>query len=554
MELEEFLLEENLITIEKLTKVHDTMESLGMTLSEAIIADGIMTEEELSHAIARELKIPYIDLSTYDVDVEACKLINEKIARKDSLLPISIEDNKLLVAMSDPLDILAIDDVRITTGMSICVAISSKLGIERAISHFYNSAEETEKAVYEFNQQSDVDEMRDAVESADIENAPVVRVVKSIILDAFKSKTSDIHIEPFERVVRVRYRVDGELKEVMTLPKSIHSGIITRIKIIGEMDISERKIPQDGRIGTVLDNREIDMRISIIPTVYGEKVVIRLLDKNSVVATKDSLGFTNHNLELLEKLIKVPEGMILLTGPTGSGKTTTLYAVLKELNSISRNIITLEDPVEYRLDGVNQVQVNNKVGMTFAGGLRSILRQDPDVVMLGEIRDEETAKIAIRAAITGHVVLSTLHTNDTASTISRLIDMNIEKYMVSSAVVGIIAQRLIKKICPKCKERYVPSLQEMVALKLEKPQYLYRGKGCHYCNSTGYSGRTAIHEILVLDRGIRVMINNERSIDEIKTEAQKGGMTTLSESARELVLQGITTTEQMQKITYNIDS
>ena len=382
-----------------------------------------------------------------------------------------------------------------------------------------------------------------------------VRLVNTIITQAVRSRASDIHIEPMERILRIRYRVDGELREVMTPAKATHSAIVTRIKIMGKMNISEKRLPQDGRVETIIEGLPIDMRISILPTVYGEKIVIRLLDRNSLVVKKEELGFTMHNLELLDKILKVPEGIILVTGPTGSGKTTTLYTILKELNKESKNIITVEDPVEYRLEGINQVQVNTKAGLTFANGLRSILRQDPDIVMVGEIRDAETAEIAVRAAITGHIVLSTIHTNDSVSTISRLIDMGIESYLVSSSTVGIIAQRLIKKICLKCKTTREASLEELKLLGLPDDYKLSisKGSGCNSCNNTGYSGRTAIHEVLVVDREIRNMISSGQSIDAIKSKAIEKGLMTLNETAKDLVKQGVTTLDEMLRMTFSVD-
>lgn len=553
MKLSKLLIKYNLITMEELEKAKTLQKNNKLSLKENLIQMGLISEEQISKAMARELKVKYVDLTTYDIKEEACKLLPEKIVRQYNLLPLDWQGDRLLVAMENPLDIIAMQDVKLYTGKNIIPVMSSKGELENAIGRFYNTSEDVEKAISEF-EASHVKEREEALEeSAAVTNAPVVRLVKSIILDAVKIRTSDIHIEPFEKKVRVRCRVDGDLKEVLTLDKALHNGIVTRIKIIGGMDISERRIPQDGRVETVIDGKAVDMRISILPTVYGEKIVIRLLDRNGIVVSKEKLGFSKENLAAFDEIIKVPEGIILLTGPTGSGKTTTLYAVLKELNSINKNIITLEDPVEYRLEGVNQVQVNPKAGLTFAGGLRSILRQDPDIVMLGEIRDEETAQIAIRAAITGHVVLSTLHTNDTASTISRLVDMGIPTYMVSSAVVGIVAQRLIKKICPKCAEEYESTEEEMEILGLKKPVMLRKGKGCNFCGNSGYAGRTGIHEILVLNREMKAMINQGKSVDIIKQAAISQGMSTLSKSAGELVLKGITTVEQMLKITYSVD-
>ena len=387
----------------------------------------------------------------------------------------------------------------------------------------------------------------------DINNAPVVRLINSIINQAVKLKASDIHIEPFEKKLKVRCRVDGDLIEVMRPSKAAHAAIVTRIKILGKMDISERRKPQDGRMEKNIDGRVVDMRISVLPTVFGEKVVIRILDRSSFMMTKEELGFTANNLSLFNKITRNPNGIILITGPTGSGKSTTLYTVLAEMNQPDKNIVTVEDPVEYSLDGVNQVQVNPKADLTFATGLRSILRQDPDIIMVGEIRDPDTVNIAIRAAITGHLVLSTIHTNDTASTITRLVNMGIDPYLIASSVVGIVAQRLVKKICNHCKVSYDIDERNAMLLGVEEGTKAYKGTGCSKCNETGTSGRTAVHEVMVVDREIRNMINEGKSIDEIKDKAVSAGMNTLKDACRELVLKGIITVDEMLKITYSTE-
>ena len=553
MRLGDILIEAGILTIDQLEDALVLQKQKNKKLGELLIDEKILTEEQILGVLEYQLGIPYVDLNKYYIDPKAPKIISESLAKKHNLIPIGMNRGKLMLAMSDPLDMIATDDIRITTGLELDLVISSKNDIKKAINIYYDSTELAEKAVEEFKSQSDVQEIDDDIEDEDIINAPMVRLVNTIISQAVRSKASDIHIEPFEKNVRIRYRVDGELKEVMSPAKSTHSALVTRIKIMGKMDISEKRIPQDGRVETIIENHAIDMRISVLPTVYGEKIVIRLLDRNAIIVGKEELGFTPHNLELFDKIIKAPEGIILLTGPTGSGKTTTLYTILKELNQINKNIITVEDPVEYRLNGVNQVQVNTKAGLTFASGLRSILRQDPDIVMVGEIRDAETAQIATRAAITGHLVLSTLHTNDTASSISRLIDMGIETYMVSSSVMGIIAQRLVKKICTKCKEAYEATDEELHFLGINEKVTLHKGRGCNACSGTGYSGRTAIHEVLVMDREIRNLINEKKSVDEIKDKARSKGLKTLNESCKELVLSGITTMEQLIKITYSVD-
>lgn len=554
MRLGDILVKSGVLTNERLEQALILQKKEHKKLGELLIDEKILTEEQILGVLEYQLGIPYIDLNRYIVDRKVPKMVPELLAKKHNLIAINMEKGKLVVAMSDPLDIIAIDDARISTGMELELVISSKNDIKKAINEYYDSTELAERAVEEFKLQTSVQDIAvEELEDEDVINAPIVILVNTIINQAVRSRASDIHIEPFEKIVRIRYRIDGELKEVMSPAKSTHSALATRIKIMGKMDISEKRIPQDGRVETIIENRAIDMRISVLPTVYGEKIVIRLLDRNAIIVSKEELGFTKHNLELFDKIIKAPEGIILLTGPTGSGKTTTLYTILKELNQINKNIITVEDPVEYRLNGVNQVQVNTKAGLTFASGLRSILRQDPDIVMVGEIRDAETAQIATRAAITGHLVLSTLHTNDTASTISRLIDMGIESYMVSSSVVGIIAQRLVKRICPKCKEAYEASSEEMGFLHRDEKTTLYKGKGCNACSGTGYSGRIAIHEVMVMDREIRNMIDKGNSIDEIKDKAISKGLSTLNESCKELVLSGITTMEQLIKITYSVD-
>lgn len=553
MRLGDILVSSGIINNEQLESALIIQKQKGLKLGETFIEEKILTEDQILGVLEFQLGIPYIDLNKYYIDPKAPKVISESLAAKHNLIPISMVKGKLMVAMSDPLDIVAIDDVKLSTGFEIEVAISSKNDIKKAISTYYDSSELAEKAVEEFKAQTIMRQAEEETENEDIVNAPMVRLVNTIISQAVRSKASDIHIEPFENIVRIRYRVDGELREVMSPAKTTHSALVTRLKIMGKMDISEKRIPQDGRVEAVIEGMFIDMRISVLPTVYGEKVVIRLLDRNSIVVTKEELGFTPHNLLLFDKIIKAPEGIILLTGPTGSGKTTTLYTILKELNQINKNIITVEDPVEYRLEGVNQVQVNAKAGLTFASGLRSILRQDPDIVMVGEIRDAETAQIATRAAITGHLVLSTLHTNDTAGTVSRLIDMGIETFMVASSVMGIIAQRLVKKICSKCKEEHMALPEEMSALAITEPIKLYKGRGCNFCSGSGYSGRTAIHEILVMDRDIRQLISQNENSDKVKDMARSKGMKTLNESCRELVLDGITTVDQLVKITYSVD-
>lgn len=553
--LGDILVAQGLLTNEQLEEALVEQRMRNQKLGTLLIHKHLITEAQLFSVLELQFGISYVDLSTFYIEPRIPKLINESLANKHQAIPIAFQNNRLVVAMADPLDMIAKDDIRIATGMELEIVISSSRDIEQMIAKYYDKADQAERAVEEYMAQSGVVEEEVATEDEGVASAPMVRLVNSIIGQAVKSRASDIHIEPFEKHVRIRFRIDGELREVMTPGKNTHSAIVTRIKILGKLNISERRIPQDGRVEYMVEGHRVDMRISVLPTVFGEKIVIRLLDQSNVVSNKEALGFSDYNLDRLNQMLKVPEGIVLVTGPTGSGKTTTLYAVLKELNQINRNIITVEDPVEYRLDGVNQVQVNTKAGLTFASGLRSILRQDPDVVMVGEIRDSETAEIAIRAAITGHVVLSTLHTNDTASTLSRLVDMGIEPFLVATATVGIVAQRLVKRVCPKCGVKHEATLIEMTALGMpnETPVMLKKGEGCNVCNNTGYLGRTAIHEVLLVDRDIRVAMLNGANAEEIKDVAKQRGMLTLYDSCRDLVLEGVTTVEELLRVTFNYE-
>ncbi len=553
--LGDVLVEDGIITSEQLYDALDAQKITGGKLGDTLIKNKALTEDILYKVLESQYNIPYVDLNSIYIDPKVPKLIPEAVATNHQLIPIKLEKGRLLVAMADPLDVVSKDDIRIITGLQVDSVIAAPNDIQKCIRRYYDVTESAENAVKEYNMQDQNDYEDIYEEDADVTNAPMVRLVNSIIAQAVRSKASDIHIEPFDKYVRIRYRVDGDLREAMKPSKNTHSAIVTRIKIMGKMNISEKRTPQDGRVETVVEGIPIDMRISVLPTVYGEKVVIRLLDQSNLVMRKEELGFTPTNLSLFERILKIPEGIILVTGPTGSGKTTTLYSVLKEMNSIQKNIITVEDPVEYKLEGVNQVQVNNKAGLTFASGLRSILRQDPDIVMVGEIRDPETAQIAVRAAITGHVVLSTLHTNDTVSTLSRLMDMEVEKYLISSAVKGVISQRLVKRICMKCRTSYEPTVNDLKILNLEPSSsvLLYRGTGCNACNHTGYSGRAAIHEVLVIDKEIRRAISLELSNDEINEIAQKNGLVPISKVCKEMVLKGETTVDEMLKMTFSFD-
>lgn len=539
------------ITEKQLENALKSQKQTGKKLGEELVYKNYVTEMDIIEVLEFQMGIPHIDLEKYFIDPDVVNLIPETLARKYILIPIKKDRGKLIVAMADPLNLFAIDDVKMATGLDVEPAISIKKNLLDSIEQYYGK-KSAEKAIEDLKDQYNIELTADLDDELlnEINNAPVVRLVNSFIKQAISSKASDIHIEPYEDRIRIRFRIDGTLQETMTPSKSTHSAIITRIKIISKMDIAERRIPQDGRVEMNIDGRDVDLRVSSLPTVYGEKIVIRILDRTNTIMTKKSLGFTENNLKRFNNLLTYPNGILLVTGPTGSGKTTTLYAVLKELNSIDKNIITVEDPVEYRLDGINQVQINPKSGLTFSSGLRSILRQDPDIIMVGEIRDEETARLAIRAAITGHLVISTMHTNDAASTVSRLVDMGIEPYLVASSVIGVVAQRLVRRICDNCKTEYISEKKEEDILNLKESIKLYKGTGCNKCYNTGYKGRTSIHEILEVDKNLRENINNNSSIDELRGIARNNGMTSLYENNRDLVLKGITSINELLKISY----
>ncbi|MGI6751745.1 MAG: GspE/PulE family protein [Anaerovoracaceae bacterium] len=552
--LGEVLVESEAITEEQLEEGLAVSKQNGSLLGETLIELGYLDEKTLFKNLEYIYHIPYVDLGEIVVDKDAVTLVSESLSKKHSIIPIKKDKNLLTVAMADPLNFYAMDDVRNATGLEVNGVLSPKKDILNAIDRYYGS-EIAEKAFEDLKREySEINlESLTEISASEVANAPVVRLVNSILQHAIKSNASDIHIEPTSKNLKVRFRIDGLLQEVMSSSMTAHPAIITRIKIMGGMDIAEKRIPQDGRVETQIDGNSVDLRISLLPTVYGEKVVIRILGGSAGALSREMLGLSESNEALFDKISQSPNGIILLSGPTGSGKTTTLYTLLGEINKPDVNIITVEDPVEYKLDGINQVQVNVKAGLTFASGLRSILRQDPDVIMIGEIRDSETAQIAIRASITGHLVLSTIHTNDAASSVVRLVDMGIEPYLVSSSLIGVVAQRLVRKICPRCKTSYRPSHGDMLLLKMKEPMPLYKGEGCPTCNFTGYKGRMGIHEILVVTREIRDLVNRRATTDQIAQTAIRQGTVTLRESCMNLVIQGITTTEELLKVTYSVD-
>ncbi|MCR5058212.1 MAG: GspE/PulE family protein [Clostridiales bacterium] len=533
-------------------------DSTKKRLGEIIVEKGLLTELDILRAISSQYDLPIIDLQQVDIDQEATKVVTEQYCEENLIIPVAFDgddDNKkLVVAIYDPLNILVTDDLRFRTGKDIVTLLAPKQQILAAIKMNYGR-EVAKQAADDLASDLDIDDMKKLGDEItdEVNNAPVVKLVNSIIEFAIRANSSDIHIEPMEDRVRVRIRIDGVLQEIMSNPVAARDAIITRIKILSGMNIAEKRIPQDGRVQTTINGKPVDMRVSILPTVHGEKTVIRILAKNDANLNRKYLGISEHNNEMIDRIVKVPQGVCLISGPTGSGKTTTLYTLLSEKNTPETNIVTVEDPVEIQIPGINQVQVNVKAGMTFASGLRSILRQDPDIILVGEIRDGETAEIAMRAAITGHLVFSTIHTNDAVSSINRLIDMGIEPFMVSTALIGVVAQRLVRRICTNCREEYTPGPDEVELLKLKPGQKLYRGAGCSECGEKGYKGRIAIHEVVIMTKAMRALLERRASEDEMRALAVSEGTLMLADSAAALVLEGITTVAEMSKVTYSID-
>lgn len=555
--LGDLLVEAGMITAEQLKEALSIQKQTGKKLGEVLISQRFVTQEHIIQVLEFQLGIPHVSLDKYDVDPEATKKISENLAKRHELIPIKIDNNKLVVAMSDPLNIFAIDDVRIFSGMEVQPVIATSSDISRAIDIYYGK-QEALKAAEEYKREygiaAPVEKIDGNIEDV-VNSAPIVKLVNSIIEQAVRTKASDIHIEPSNKHIRIRYRIDGQLQEIMKHDIQLLPAIVTRIKITGEMNIAEKRKPQDGRTTMVVDGNEYDLRVSILPTVYGEKTVIRIADKQGLLKTKEQLGLYSSDLEKFNQILRNPHGMILITGPTGSGKSTTLYTAIRELNKENLNIITVEDPVEATIEGINQVQVNPKAGLDFAVALRSILRQDPDIIMIGEIRDRETAEIAVRAAVTGHLVVSTLHTNDAPSTITRLMDMNIEPFLISTSLVGIISQRLVRKICPRCKEKYIPLQSELEILDIPEAENitLFRGKGCNACHNSGYQGRIGVYEIISISHHIRQLINQRADADKIREQAVKEGMNTLKAGCSRLVLEGITTIEELIRVAYSLE-
>ncbi|MBE7069228.1 MAG: type II secretion system protein GspE [Ruminococcaceae bacterium] len=551
--LGDILVESGFLNATELAEVLGIQKETGKRLGEVIVENGLMSEFDILRAVSSQYDYPIIDLTSIDVDPKATALLNQKFCEDNVVLPIGFDNDNLVVAIDDPMNITIEDELQFQTGYQITLMLATHTSIIDAIKVNYGK-ENAAKAAQELGEDFAKDgEEEDSEISDAVNSAPVVKLVNSMIDYAIRAGSSDIHIEPLEDRVRVRIRIDGVMQEVMSNPLTARDAITTRIKILGGMNIAEKRIPQDGRITTEINGEPVDMRVSILPTVTGEKTVIRILAKNDANLNRKWLGISDHNNDLINKIIKVPQGICLISGPTGSGKTTTLYTLLAEKNTPEVNIITVEDPVEIKIPGLNQVQVNAKAGMTFASGLRSILRQDPDIILVGEIRDGETAEIAMRAAITGHLVFSTIHTNDAVSSINRLIDMGLEPYMVSTALVGVVSQRLVRRICTNCREAITPDEYDVDTLRLEPGQKIYHGKGCPECNEKGYKGRIAIHEIVVMTKKMKALLEKRASEEDMRQLAVTEGTQMLQESARALVLEGITTVDELNRVAYTID-
>jgi len=515
-------------------------------LGDFLIKENILTEQQLIEVLEFQLGIPHIHLNQYSISPDLLQLVPAELAKRTNIIPIRREKNKLFIAMADPMDYFAIEEVRMATGCQIETSIAAKDDLYRTLTKYYDLQESMEAALLDIG--ATVAETQEEIER---EDSPIVRLVNQIIANGVAQRASDIHFDPQETELRVRYRVDGVLRTERSLPKHMQNIVLARIKIMGNLNITENRIPQDGRIKTNVNFRPVDIRLSTLPTVYGEKVVMRILDLSSVANSIDKLGFTEQNEALFRNMIANPNGILLITGPTGSGKSSTLYAALTNLNEEGVNIITVEDPVEYQLDGINQIQVKEEVGLTFATGLRSILRQDPDIVMIGEVRDFETAQIAVRASLTGHLVLSTLHTNSAVESISRLQDMGVEPFLLSSSLVGIMAQRLVRRICRDCGEDYIFTNHELEIMchnGIEGVTHGRRGRGCPSCNQTGYRGRMAIHEILPIDRNIKEMILSRSSDSVIRDYMKQEGYYTLLVDGLLKVVEGLTTTSEVLRV------
>jgi len=542
--LGDLLVESHVISNEQLEYALTT-KSRDEKLGDFLIRENLLTEQQLIEVLEFQLGIPHVSLNQFSIDPELIQLVPKELAKRTNIMPIKKDRNKLLIAMADPMDYFAIEEVRMATGCQIETSIAAKDDLFRTITKYYDLQESMDQALIDITPK----ELENDTQITD-EDSPIVRLVNQIVANGVAQRASDIHFDPQETELRVRYRVDGILKTERALPKHMQSVILARIKIMGNLNITEHRVPQDGRIKLNINMKPVDIRLSTLPTIYGEKVVMRILDLTSALNNLDKLGFNDKNYRSFKEMIETPNGIVLITGPTGSGKYSTLYAALSRLNGEEVNIITVEDPVEYQLEGINQIQVREEVGLTFAAGLRSILRQDPDVVMVGEIRDLETAQIAVRASLTGHLVLSTLHTNSAVESVSRMKDMGIEPFLLSSSLVGVVAQRLVRKVCRDCSEVQTPNERERIifADRGMEIKEIRRGRGCPSCNNTGYRGRLAIHEVLAVDEFVKDVILTGKSMSLLRNHMKETGYYSLLEDGLLKVQEGLTTTEEVLRV------
>ena len=557
--LGELLVREKLISLQQLQKAQDESRRSGKRLGHTLTQLGFVKDQDLTSFLAKQYSLPSINLNDFEIDADVLKLIPRDVARKHMVMPVNRAGATLIVAMSDPSNIYAIDELKFLTQYNIEPVVAAEIAIEEAIQRYYEKAPDLTEIVGEF-EEADIDfsaEARDDINVVDLEKqsgeAPIVKLCNMILLAAIKKKASDIHFEPYEKDFRVRYRIDGILYEEMRPPKKLQNAILSRVKIMASLDISERRLPQDGRIKLKIGkDREMDFRVSVLPTLFGEKIVLRLLDKTQLQLDMTKLGFEEEQLSHFKKAIGLPYGMVLVTGPTGSGKTTSLYSALQELNKATRNISTAEDPVEYNLHGINQVQMHEDIGLNFATTLRAFLRQDPNIIMVGEIRDFETAEIAVKAALTGHLVLSTLHTNDAPSTVSRLLNMGIEPFLVTASVNLILAQRLARKICPECREEVPKEEHALIDMGMSEADAarakVFRGRGCKNCSNTGYRGRIALYECMPFIDALKELVLQGASTAELKAEMIRQGIKTLRLSGITKILEGVTTPEEILRV------
>lgn len=559
--LGELLVREKLISLQQLRQAQDEQKKTGHNLGYALARLGYINDEEITSFLSNQYRLPAINLDEYEIDAEVLKIVSKEVCFKHGIVPVSRSGSSLIVAMSDPTNLHAIDDIKFLSGYNVEPVVASETAIAAAIERYYNAGPSYEEVLEDFElEDDDIDFSADSdtintmeLEKAS-EDAPVVRLVNVLLLNAIKKRVSDIHVEAYEKRLRVRYRIDGVLQEEMSPPLKLKNALISRLKIMSQLDIAERRLPQDGRIKLKLGKgREMDFRVSVLPTMWGEKIVLRLLDKSNLQLDMSKLGFDPGPLADFKWAINQPWGMVLVTGPTGSGKTTTLYSALSDLNQPGVNISTAEDPVEYNLHGINQCQMHDEIGLNFAAALRSFLRQDPDIIMVGEIRDFETAEIAVKAALTGHMVLSTLHTNDAPATISRLLNMGVEPFLITASVNLVLAQRLARRICPDCKEESELDPQVLIDLGCPPEQAQsarpMKGRGCGNCNNTGYRGRVALYEVMRFTDSLKELVLQGASTAELKMAAIKGGMLSLRMSGITKILEGVTTPEEVARVT-----